>query len=195
VRGEGVFIQLAETKVAEWVATQGAREKDLREAHRMWFAQRGVEDPPPFEGMRLVLVHSLAHALMRQLSLECGYAAASLRERLYARESSEPSGPMAGFLIYTAAPDSEGTLGGLVALGLADQLERHLDAALEDMKLCASDPLCAEHHPVRDGVSLHAAACHACLFAPETSCEKGNRYLDRSVLVDTVAGSTGAFFP
>jgi hypothetical protein len=52
----------------------------------------------------------------------------------------------------------------------------------------------AEHHPVRDGISLHGAACHACLFAPETSCEKGNRYLDRSVLVDTVAGSAGAFF-
>ena len=47
---------------------------------------------------------------------------------------------------------------------------------------------------MRDGVSLHGAACHACLFAPETSCEKGNRYLDRAVLVNTVAEGGGAFF-
>ncbi len=194
VRGEGIFIQFSEAAVAAWVATQDERERDLLEAHRRWFGQRGVEPPPAFEGMRLVLIHSLAHALMRQLSLECGYAAASLRERLYARDVGEPGGPMAGLLIYTAAPDSEGTLGGLVALGQPEQLERHLDAALKEMALCASDPLCAEHHPVRDGVSLHAAACHACLFAPETSCEKGNRYLDRGALVDTVAGGAGAFF-
>jgi hypothetical protein len=194
VRGEGVFVQISEAAMASWVATQTERERDLREAHRRWYQQRGVDPIPAFEGMRLVLVHSLAHALMRQLSLECGYSAASIRERLYARDAGEPGGPMAGFLLYTAAPDSEGTLGGLVALGQPEQLERHLDAALEDMKLCASDPYCAEHHPVRDGVSLHGAACHACLFAPETSCEKGNRYLDRSVLVDTVAGSVGAFF-
>lgn len=194
VRGEGIFIQLNEAAVSNWVATQAERERDLLEAHRRWFQQRGRDEPPPFEGMRLVLVHSLAHALMRQLSLECGYAPASLRERLYAREASEPGGPMAGFLLYTAAPDSEGTLGGLVALGSSERLERHLDAALDDVRLCGNDPLCAEHHPVRDGVSLHIAACHACLFAPETSCEKGNRYLDRGVLVDTVAGSVGAFF-
>ena len=93
---------------------------------------------------------------------------------------------MAGVLIYTAAPDSEGTLGGLVSLGKPETLERHLDQALDNMRLCASDPLCAEHHPYRDGNTLHAASCHACLFAPETSCERGNKYLDRAVLVSTV---------
>src|SRR5262249_27685810 len=53
--------------------------------------------------------------------------------------------------------------------------------------------LCAEHHP-RESLTLHAAACHACLFAPETSCERGNKYLDRSVLVDTMQRSDLAFF-
>ena len=61
------------------------------------------------------------------------------------------------------------------------------------ISLCASDPLCAEHHP-RDGITLHGASCHACLFAPETSCERGNRYLDRTLLVDTLAGPGSAFF-
>jgi hypothetical protein len=74
----------------------------------------------------------------------------------------------------------------LVSLGKPETLERHLDQALDHMRLCASDPLCAEHHPYRDGITLHAASCHACLFAPETSCERGNKYLDRAVLVPTV---------
>jgi len=43
----------------------------------------------------------------------------------------------------------------------------------------------AEHVPDDGEDSLHGAACHACLFAPETSCEKGNRHLDRSFAVDT----------
>ena len=101
---------------------------------------------------------------------------------------------MAGILLYTAAPDSEGTLGGLVALGEPKTLGRHLDQALEAMRLCASDPLCAEHHPIKDGLTLHGAACHACLFLPETSCERGNKYLDRSVLVSTVETNDLAFF-
>ena len=62
------------------------------------------------------------------------------------------------------------------------------------MRLCASDPLCAEHHPIKDGLTLHGAACHACLFLPETSCERGNKYLDRSVLVSTVESGDLAFF-
>jgi hypothetical protein len=102
---------------------------------------------------------------------------------------------MAGLLIYTAAPDSEGTLGGLVGLGEPGRLGRHIDQALEMVRLCASDPLCAEHHPYRDGLTLHGAACHACLFSPETSCERSNRYLDRAVLVPTLEQSDLAFFP
>jgi hypothetical protein len=89
---------------------------------------------------------------------------------------------------------SEGTLGGLVSLGRPETLERHLDQALDNMRLCASDPLCAEHHPYHGGNTLHAASCHACLFAPETSCERGNKYLDRAVLVHTVERNDLAFF-
>ncbi|OQA18663.1 MAG: hypothetical protein BWY63_01970 [Chloroflexi bacterium ADurb.Bin360] len=97
-------------------------------------------------------------------------------------------------LIYTAAPDSEGTLGGLVSLGEPEQLRRHLLSALRGAHLCASDPLCAEGLPGQQGMTLHGAACHACLFAPETSCERGNKYLDRSTLVETVECPDLAFF-
>jgi MrfA Zn-binding domain len=136
----------------------------------------------------------LAHALIRQFSVECGYAAASLKERI---SSSAPGDEevMAGMLIYTAAPDSEGTLGGgLVSLGDAANLEQHLNQALEALEICSSDPLCAETQPEQAFLSLHGAACHNCLFLPETSCERGNRYLDRTVLVPTTERTGSAYF-
>ncbi len=196
VRGEGIFLQFREDVLQEWLASRAlhAHSRLFHEAHIQWRTARHIADPAAgYPGIRYVLLHSLAHALMRQLTLECGYTAASIRERIYALAPEHEHGPMAGILLYTAAPDSEGTLGGLVALGMPDQLGRHLDGALEGMQRCTSDPLCAEHHCVQDH-SLHEAACHACLFLPETSCERGNKYLDRSVLVPTVDRDQLAFF-
>jgi hypothetical protein len=101
---------------------------------------------------------------------------------------------MAEMLIYCVASDSEGTLSGLVSLGTPEALGRHVRAALAGVGRCASDPLCAEHQPNQQEMTLHGAACHACLFLPETSCERGNRYLDRSVLVETMTVGERAFF-
>ena len=194
IRGEGVFLQFSEQAIEAWVKKTGEREGEFFEAHKRWRKNRGLEPDDGFPTMRYVLLHSLAHALIRQFAVECGYTTASIRERIYSRPPGGDGEPMAGVLLYTAAPDSEGTLGGLVALGDPKALGRHLDQALEAMTLCASDPLCAEHHPIKDGLTLHGAACHACLFLPETSCERGNKYLDRSVLVSTVESDALAFF-
>ena len=194
IRGEGVFLQFSEQAIEAWVKKTRERESEFFEAHRRWRQNRGLEPNDGFPTMRYVLLHSLAHALIRQFAIECGYTTASIRERIYSRPPGGDHEPMAGILLYTAAPDSEGTLGGLVALGDPKALGRHLDQALEAMRLCASDPLCAEHHPIKDGLTLHGAACHACLFLPETSCERGNKYLDRSVLVSTVESGDLAFF-
>ncbi len=199
VRGEGIFIQFKEQALQQWLGRPAVRERDaeFHELHTRWRRVRRLEPASVhYPGMRYILLHSFAHALMRQFALDCGYAAASVRERIYASKA-EPGGtaePMAGVLIYTAAPDSEGTLGGLVALGEPAELGRHIRAALRDAQLCASDPLCAEHRPSQQGLTLHAAACHACMLAPETSCERGNRYLDRSVLAKTVERGDLAFF-
>jgi len=197
VRGEGIFLHLDEKTVRAWERGERAveREGELAEAHRRWRAVRRIQNPTAgFPGVRYVLLHTLAHALIRQLAVECGYTAASIRERIYARPPEAEGGPMAGLLLYTAASDSEGTLGGLVDLGRPENLGRHLVAALARAGFCSSDPLCAEHHPHRDGVTLHGAACHACMFLPETSCERGNRYLDRTLLVPTFEREEGAFF-
>ena len=101
---------------------------------------------------------------------------------------------MAGILLYTAASDSEGTLGGLVSLAEPNALGYLIQQTLEQAELCASDPLCAEHDPVGAIPSIHWASCHACLFAPETSCERGNKYLDRALLTQTVKVTNRAFF-
>lgn len=197
VRGEGIFIQFDEGRVAEWCnrPAVSAAGGEFFDAHVRWRTARGIEPPEDgFPGMRYVLLHSFAHALMRQLSLECGYSAASIRERIYAQTPGESREGMAGILIYTSAPDSEGTLGGLVSLGETETLGLHIAQALEAARLCANDPLCAEHLPGAQGHTIHAAACHACMFSPETSCERGNRYLDRATLAATVERDGRCFF-
>ena len=197
VRGEGIFLRLKEDALQLWEQRPEVMklEQQFLKAHKSWRRLR-KQNPPEagFPGIRFVLLHSLSHAVMRQIALECGYTAASVRERLYCRGVSQEHGPMAGILIYTAASDSEGTLGGLVQLGQPVTLGRQLQHALESMRICGSDPLCAEHAPVTDGRGVHGSCCHACLFAPETSCERGNRFLDRTALVGTFAAKAAEFF-
>ena len=197
VRGEGIFVEFNEERIQAWLEKKEIQERNALffEAHKKWCETRGIEDPAKtFPGMRYILLHSFSHALMRQLSLECGYAAASIRERIYSSSPTADKTAMAGILIYTSAPDSEGTLGGLVNLGEPENLGLHIAQALEHAQLCASDPLCAEHAPSQHGRTIHGAACHACLFSPETSCERGNRYLDRSTLARTVEQEFITFF-
>jgi hypothetical protein len=196
-KGEGIFLQFDESQLQQWeqqpeIVTYQA---NMWKAHQRWCQSRGLAPTKVnYPGIRYMLIHSFAHALMRQLAIECGYNAASLRERLYSQPSNVSNGPQAGLLIYTAAPDSEGTLGGLVSLGEPKILGHHVAQSLEQMRLCASDPLCAEHDPLIATASLHWAACHACLFSPETSCERGNKYLDRALLIPTLHQSDLAFF-
>ena len=188
--GEGIFFHFSEPAIKTWLAKTAEYEAEFKAAHERWRLTKNLDPTTGFPGLRYILLHTFAHALIRQLSVECGYTTAAIAERIY---SQDDAAPRAGVLIYTAAPDSEGTLGGLCALGDPRKLGRHLEAALERMRLCASDPLCAEHKPSVD-LSLHGAACHACSFLPETCCERGNKYLDRSVLVKTVERADLAFF-
>lgn len=197
IRGEGLFLQFNEKKLRNWINRADAQEREglYLSAHQQWRAKRNLVPPEAgFPGIRYILLHSFAHALMRQFALECGYSSASIRERIYSAGPESDGGPMAGLLLYTAASDSEGTLGGLVSLGEHKTLGRHLEQALKGMRLCSSDPLCGERAPDPEGKTLHGAACHACLFASETSCERGNKYLDRAVLIEPVSGSHCAFF-
>lgn len=186
-RGEGIFLRFDEAAVQAWEATAFDNPVfvAMRRAHRDWRQARGLDPSDGWPGERFVLLHSLSHALINELAIECGYSSASISERIYSRSLGEGPEPMAGILLYTSAPDAEGTLGGLVNLGQASELGPILRRALDRSGLCSSDPLCADHEPDSATSALHGAACHACLLVSETSCERGNRYLDRSTLVDT----------
>jgi hypothetical protein len=186
-RGEGVFLRLDEDAVGAWEANafDNPLFAVMRREHRNWRLARGLDPSQGWPGERYVLLHSLSHSLINELSIECGYSSASLSERIYSRSPGQGPEPMAGILLYTSAPDAEGTLGGLVHLGQASELGPILRRAIDRAALCSSDPLCADHEPDAANSSLHGAACHACLLVAETSCERGNRYLDRSTLADT----------
>lgn len=191
VHGEGVFIRFKEEQIADWETWPSVRRRDsmLLAGHRAWRSSRRLSPDENYPDIRYSMLHTLAHLLIRELALECGYNAASIRERIYATTEGDS---MAGILIYTAAADSDGTLGGLVELGKPESLGRLIDQALTRARVCSSDPLCSEHDPGHDR-SLHAASCHACGFVAETSCERGNRYLDRALLVPTFDCDDAAF--
>lgn len=102
---------------------------------------------------------------------------------------------MAGFLIYTASGDSEGTLGGLVRLGRPDRLEPVFQRALSRALWCSADPICSENLGGQGSYLANLAACHSCVLLPETSCETFNHGLDRAMAVGTHdARERGAFF-
>jgi hypothetical protein len=189
VHGEGIFIRFNEAALQAWEDREAvkARDAQLTGGHKGWRNARKLNPDEAYPGIRYALLHTLSHLLIRELALECGYNAASIRERIYAE------GDQAGILIYTAAADSDGTLGGLVDLGRPENLGRLLAQALARSKICSSDPICSEHNPATDR-SLHSASCHACSFVSETSCEGGNRYLDRALVVPTLEATDAAFF-
>lgn len=193
VHGEGIFIRFNEDVLQKWERGDSVRARDdkLILGHKGWRNARRLNPDEGYPGARYVLLHTIAHLLIRELALECGYNAASIRERIYA--DAEREQPQAGVLVYTAAADSDGTLGGLVNLGKPENFGRLFTQALSRARICSSDPLCAEHEPNKDR-SLHAAACHACSFVSETSCERGNRYIDRALVVPTLEVDDAAFF-
>ncbi len=188
-RGEGVFLSFSPAAVSKWLrrAEVKARAKTLQEGFNAWLKQRSGSKGS-FPGMEYVFLHSLSHLLITTVSLECGYAATSLKERVYA-------GPWGyGILLYTATPDAEGTLGGLVQVGR--RIDQFLASAIEQGRLCSNDPVCAQHEPNDTRVErfLHGAACHGCLLISETCCERRNDFLDRALVVSTVEALGAEFF-
>lgn len=194
VRGEGIFINFDEAVISAWESRPDVVERAAaahEAADRAWQDHNGAEREFPMTvSARFLLIHTTAHALCGRLSLDSGYSTASIRERLYV---SPGPGGMCGFLLYTSAPDSDGTLGGLSRKGRTDEIGPTLLAALRDMEWCSSDPLCSSGIlSLSEGAG--SAACHSCTFLPETSCEHFNRHLDRGMLVGTPENPELGFF-
>jgi len=188
-RGEGVFISLSEPAIQAWLKRPAVRKRadQLIAGFEVW-RQRKKAETAAFPGLPYIMLQSLAHLMITALSLDCGYSASSLSERIYAGKWGH------GILLYTGTPGSEGSLGGLVEMG--KNIGRALERALELGRLCSNDPVCAQHDPAdpHEERFLHGAACHGCLLIAETSCERRNELLDRALVVPTVATPGAAFF-
>lgn len=191
IYGEGVLIGLDEALIRDWERRPDVVERvEVLESRRLASGLNAslLQEPAT---PRLVMIHTFAHLLMRQLSFDCGYSSASLRERLYSE--TDPQRAMAGLLIYTASGDSEGTLGGLAREGSTDRLGRSVVAALRSATWCSVDPICIEATGQGLG-AMNRGACHACSLAPETSCTHMNSLLDRGLVIGTPGRPSIGFF-
>jgi hypothetical protein len=194
VYGEGIFLELNEERLQVWEKQTSVIERVRSLAERYQQNQRARGLRVRQIGPRFVFLHTLAHLLMNQLTFECGYSSASLRERLYVSETV--GAPMAGILIYTAAGDAEGTMGGLVRMGKQGYFEPMVIKALERASWCSADPVCMEMGS-RGGQgpdNCNLAACHNCGLVPETACEEFNRFLDRALVVGSLENSDIGYF-
>ena len=168
-RGEGVFLALDAGAVGRWA---GRPEVVSRCALAMGIEGQADERSADPAGL---LLHTLAHALIRELSAVAGYGEASIRERIYDN----------GMLLYTASAQSDGGLGGLARQGEQGAFGRLMRGALLRSTACSRDPLCSDSEP---GATHNGSACYACMMLPETSCEERNTGLDRRLLADPKIG-------
>lgn len=189
--GEGIFITLNQDLIESWNKQASVINNFNKIQNRLKEVQ--LQRSREFRQISpaFILLHTLAHLLIRRLSFECGYGSSSLRERLYCIQEGPQK--MTGLLIYTSASDAEGTLGGLVLQGKCGHLEHILEHALIDAANCSSDPLCTENNG-QGSDALNLAACHACSLIPETSCEEGNRLLDRCMVIGKPNDESLGFF-
>ncbi len=188
-RGEGIFIGFKNAAIESWWSKEAVRKRGerLNAGFDAWRREH-QGSTRLFMGLPYIMLHSLSHLLITAISLECGYPASAIRERVYSGSSGY------GILLYTGTSDAEGTLGGLVEVGR--QAHTHFKNALEIGRLCSNDPACAQHDPENRHESrfLQGAACHGCLLIAETSCEQHNDFLDRALVVATLEGLGGEFF-
>ncbi len=183
VRGEGIFIEFNQKDIDQWILNNPEVARRAAHLSDNYSASFIGMNHPRLISPKFIMLHTISHLLITQLSFECGYSIASLSERLYCSESADGK-EMSGVLIYTASGDSEGTLGGLVRQGRPDAFPRIFKKAVNSAKACSNDPVCImSHGQGRD--SLNLAACHACALLPETCCEERNAFLDRAMIIGT----------
>ena len=192
VRGEGIFIEFDQADIDKWIRDNPAVQQRAMKLNDNYARSFIGQNHPRQISPKFIMLHTISHLLISQLSFECGYSIASLSERLYCSEAIDGK-QMAGILIYTASGDSEGTLGGLVRQGRSDAFPRIFKKAVNSARTCSNDPVCImSHGQGRD--SLNLAACHACALLPETCCEERNAFLDRGMIIGTFENSKIGFW-
>lgn len=191
VYGEGIFVEFNPSLVKSW-SRSFSMKAEFNKLQQKALAS-SLHDKIGVLSPAYLLIHTFSHLLINQLIYDCGYSTASLRERIYVSEASETE--MYGFLIYTAAGDSEGSLGGLVRMAEPYKFEAILKKAIDSSNWCSSDPICREQGDKggQGPYGMNLAACHNCALLPETSCENFNTLLDRGCITSKDLSGDGYF--
>lgn len=186
--GEGIFFNLDEDLLSRWESHPKLQQR--ADDFKRRFVVTGIVFEHEIEVTpRFLLLHTLAHLLIRQLETEAGYPAASLKERIYCTAGKLP---MAGILVYVAVPDVVGSLGGLAELASPERFLPLLTSVFDHAEWCSLDPVCSEHGGQGPSL-LNRAACHACALIPEPSCAYGNVLLDRAFIKGDATAGMPAF--
>jgi hypothetical protein len=190
-QGEGIFIAFNKDRIIHWRGNPEAikRAKAVDKAYQSSLFKS--DDLSFHVTPEYLLIHTFSHILISSFSRICGYGSSSLRERLYC--SSDKEHEMYGVLIYTTSGSSEGSLGGLIKQGTPGHLEDIILSAIEEARWCSYDPICIDSKG-QGPDSCNLAACHNCALLPETSCEKGNRFLDRGCLIGIPTDASVGYF-
>jgi hypothetical protein len=187
--GEGMFIQFDEDAIEKWEVYNKDRYKKMANSlDDSW--EWGLMFNP--DRPRFIFLHTFSHLLIRQLSSQCGYATASIKEKIYSTYLGS-NFKMSGIFIYTSATDTDGSLGGLVREGKPDRINNTIKSLLEESTWCSNDPICIESKS-QGFRGLNYAACHACTLLPETSCVHFNCLLDRASVVGLPDDKNVSFF-
>lgn len=197
LKGEGIFIKFNKQAIKQWKSKVGKHYDMLSHSfNESYFENMRFSNKTLPSNNEYVLLHSFSHLIMRQISMDCGYNIASLKEKIYSTFIDEEKDclEMCGVLIYLTSADADGSLGGLTSIGANKvHFEKIIMNALRKAQWCSADPLCITSKQ-QGFSSLNYSACHDCLLIPETSCEFRNILLDRGSLIGTSENSDIGYF-
>lgn len=184
--GEGIFFTLDEEQVHAWEQLPGCIDRSGLVSRRL--ERSAFRNGPAVPSSRFILLHTIAHLIIKQLEFSAGYPVSSFKEKIFC--SSGTSSPMSGILIYLVVPDKMGSLGGLAEHGKPANFLKLWLKAMEKAHYCSYDPICSEHEG-QGPDQLNRAACHGCALLPETSCSYSNCLLDRQFVIGSQPGIKG----
>lgn len=171
---EAALFDLNPAAVASWVSAKvGARIDELT-LHKILIQSdapnKGKDASQESKVYQLVeiLLHTLAHLMIRQSEIFTGLSRESLSEMIF---------PPAIAFALICEDGSE--LGALRSAFASYRLIDWLNQARSASRECALDPVCVE------GTITGSAACHSCLFIAERRCNGyWNERLDRKLVSD-----------
>lgn len=194
VFGEGIFLKFRDDVIDKWLESQGDSFTNIIDRYHGAMLKRRPTENLKKVNASFIVMHTFTHLLIKKLCFHCGYGSSSLRERLYFNDDDDNR--MNGILIYTSSGDSEGSLGGLVRQGKANNLGKLVKDSIEDARWCSADPVCSDigQSSGQGPDNVNGSACHNCSIVPETSCEEFNMLLDRASIIGTFENPSIGFF-